>query len=160
MGAQISRFLGLKQPRSASVGPKWVSENIVRWERGLFTKPSGQNILDPVPDGENQYVTVFFEWRDNLLSDLELMDLVVDRISAADGIIGPEAIHHDTMWCLSIRVPRHYNASDLTIAAIAQDIAKWHKSEKFRAGKKLDRNFLFRRDHWMPLKFPLISYCT
>jgi hypothetical protein len=152
MGAQISALLGVKRAPTVQ-SSEWVSGKPVKYLRGMFNKANGRNILEPVPPGENQYVTVFFSWADRLHNDEELMDLVVERIKAADGIISPEPVHHEIQCCLSLRVPRHRNATDYSIAWIAQDIARWNKSEMIHTGKNIDRSYMFRGSNFPRWKF-------
>ncbi|KAJ5970128.1 uncharacterized protein N7479_000046 [Penicillium vulpinum] len=113
--------------------------------RGMFNYPNGRNIQEEYsPSGANQWVTVFFNWADHKYNDEELMDLVVARINARDGIISSEPVHHDIKWCLSLRVPVYWNPSDISIAGTAKVIAQWHQSEMRHAGVKINRKYLFR----------------
>ncbi|KGO40638.1 hypothetical protein PEXP_071420 [Penicillium expansum] len=103
--------------------------------RGMFNYPNGRNIREQYNSTRaNQWVTVFFNWADHKYNDEELMDLVVARINARDGIISSEPVHHDVKWCLSLRVPEYWNPSDVSITAAAKVIAKWHQSEMRNAG--------------------------
>jgi hypothetical protein len=116
--------------------------------RGMFNYPNGRNITEEAdPPGENQYVTVFFNWSDRLRNDGQLMDLVVDHIMARDGIITPTPVHHDIRFCLSLRVPRHWKPTDASVTSIAIGIAQWYKSEIIHAGMNIDRSYLFRFAH-------------
>ncbi|CAI7631010.1 unnamed protein product [Penicillium glandicola] len=113
--------------------------------RGMFNYPNGRNIREEHnPAKINQWVTVFLNWADHKYNDEELMDLVVARINARDGIISSQPVHHDVKWCLSLRVPGYWNPSDVSIAAAARVIAQWHKSEMRHAGMKINRRYLFR----------------
>jgi hypothetical protein len=112
---------------------------------GMFNHPNGKNIReDKYPAGSNHWVTVFFNWADRKCSDHELMDLVVTRINARDGIISSEPVHHDVKWCLSLRVPGYWNPSDVSIAGTAKVIAQWYQIEMCHAGVKINRKYLFR----------------
>ncbi|KAF9253811.1 hypothetical protein DTO006G1_8897 [Penicillium roqueforti] len=116
--------------------------------QGMFNYPDGRNIREKhYPAGRNQWVTVFFNWADHQLDDEDLMDLVVARIVARDGIISSEPVHHDVKWCLSLRVPGYWNLSDIEIASTAKDIAKWYRSEIRHAGMQINRRYLFRRNN-------------
>lgn len=113
--------------------------------RGMFNHPNGRNI----PEGHNstkanQWVTVFFNWGDHKYNDEDLMDLVMARINARDGIISSEPVHHDVKWCLSLRIPGDWSPTDISIAAAAKVIAKWHQSEMRHAGMMVNRRYLFR----------------
>ena len=111
----------------------------------MFNYPNGRNIREQYNSiRANQWVTVFFNWADHKYNDEELMDLVVARINARDGIISSEPVHHDVKWCLSLRVPEYWNPSDVSITAAAKVIAKWHQSEMRNAGMKINRRYLFR----------------
>lgn len=113
--------------------------------RGMFNYPNGRNIREePHVPGANQWVTVFFNWADHKYNDEELMDLVLARINARDGIISSEPVHHDVKWCLSLRVPGYWKPTDLAIAGAAKVIAQWHQSEMRHAGMKINRRCLFR----------------
>ncbi|KAJ5422848.1 hypothetical protein N7445_010956 [Penicillium cf. griseofulvum] len=113
--------------------------------RGMFNYPNGRNIReDDYPAGANQWVTVFFNWADHKYNDKELMDLVVARINARDGIISSEPVHHEVKWCLSLRIPGYWKPSDVSIAGAAKVIAQWHQSEMCHAGVKINRKYLFR----------------
>ncbi|OQE71762.1 hypothetical protein PENNAL_c0101G01576 [Penicillium nalgiovense] len=113
--------------------------------RGMFNYSNGRNIREePHVPGGNQWVTVFFNWADHKYNDEELMDLVVARINARDGIISSEPVHHDVKWCLSLRVPGYWKPTDVSIAGAAKVIAQWHQSEMRHAGMKINRRYLFR----------------
>ncbi|OQE41299.1 hypothetical protein PENCOP_c005G02882 [Penicillium coprophilum] len=113
--------------------------------RGMFNYPNGRNILEEHHStGANQWVTVFFNWADYKYNDEELMDLVVARINARNGIISSGPVHHDVKWCLSLRVPEYWKSSDVSIAAAAKVIAQWYQSEMRHAGVKINRRYLFR----------------
>jgi hypothetical protein len=113
--------------------------------RGMFTYPNGRNIReDHTLAGANQWVTVFFDWTDRKVNDEELMDLVVARIDARDGIISSQPVHHDVKFCLSLRVPKIWHRTDVSIAAGAKLVAQWHKSEIRHAGMRINRRYLFR----------------
>ncbi|KAJ5382138.1 hypothetical protein N7517_000049 [Penicillium concentricum] len=112
---------------------------------GMFNYPNGRNIREEYRrTGGTQWVTVFFNWADHKYNDEELMDLVVARINARDGMISSEPVHHDIKWCLSLRVPGYWKPTDISIAAAAKVIAQWHKSEMRHAGVKINRRYLFR----------------
>jgi hypothetical protein len=111
----------------------------------MFNYPNGRNIREePHVPGANQWVTVFFNWADHKYNDEELMDLVLARINARDGIISSEPVHHDVKWCLSLRVPGYWKPTDVSIAGAAKVIAQWHQSEMRHAGMKVNRRYLFR----------------
>ncbi|KAJ5458740.1 hypothetical protein N7475_010128 [Penicillium sp. IBT 31633x] len=116
-----------------------------RYRRGMFNHPSGRNIPeDYMQPGVNQWVTVFFNWSERQYNDEELMDLVVARINARDGIISSQPVHHDVKWCLSLRVPSNWHHGDFSIAATAKVIAQWYQSEIRHAGVRINRRYLFR----------------
>lgn len=113
--------------------------------RGMFNYPNGQNILEEHNlTKANHWVTVFFNWADHKYNYEELMDLVVARINARDGIISSEPVHHDVKWCLSLRIPGYWNPTDVSIAAAAKVVAQWHQSEMRHASMKINRRYLFR----------------
>lgn len=113
--------------------------------RGMFNYPNGRNIPEEYSlTKPNQWVTVFFNWADHKYNDEELMDLVVARINARNGIISSEPVHHDVKWCLSLRVPTYWNPTDVSITATAKVVAQWHQSEMRYAGMKINRRYLFR----------------
>lgn len=113
--------------------------------RGMFNHPSGCNIPEYYPlAGVNQWVTIFFNWADVQYTDEELMDLVMARINARDGIISSQPVHHDVKWCLSLRVPGNWHRGDVSIAATAKVIAQWYQSEIRHAGLRINREYLFR----------------
>ncbi|KAJ9486093.1 hypothetical protein VN97_g7254 [Penicillium thymicola] len=113
--------------------------------RGMFNYPNGRNIPEEYNlTKPNQWVTVFFNWADHKYNDEELMDLVVARINARNGIISSEPVHHDVKWCLSLRVPTYWNPTDVSIAATAKVVAQWHQSEMRHAAMKINRRYLFR----------------
>ena len=157
MGSQVSAVLGLKRVRKPlkAIAMKQIKKRYRGMcYRGMFNYSNGRNIPeDANPIGENQYVTVFFDWADRLRNDEQLMSLVVDRIMARDGIITPKPVHHEIRFCLSLRVPRHWNPTDVSIASCAKDIAEWHRSEIIHAGMKIDRSYLFRGTHFPAWKF-------
>ncbi|KGO74953.1 hypothetical protein PITC_031910 [Penicillium italicum] len=112
--------------------------------RGMFNYPNGRNIREEHNSTRaNQWVTVFFNWTDHKYNDDELMDLVMARINARDGIISSEPVHHDVKWCLSLRVPGYWNPSDFSIAAAAKVIAKWHQSEMRHADRTRELDELY-----------------
>ncbi|CAI7636148.1 unnamed protein product [Penicillium discolor] len=113
--------------------------------RGMFDYPNGRNISEEHnPTKANHWVTVFFKWADHKYNDEDLMDLVVARINARDGIISSEPVHHDVKWCLSLRIPGYWDPTDVSIAAAAKVVAKWHQSEMRHTGMKINRKYLFR----------------
>ncbi|OQD67889.1 hypothetical protein PENPOL_c003G02282 [Penicillium polonicum] len=116
--------------------------------RGMFNYPNGRNIPEEYNVTKpNHWVTVFFNWADHKYSDRELMDLVVARINARDGIISSEPVHHDVKWCLSLRVPGYWNPTDTSVAGAAKVVAQWHQSEMRHAGMKINRRYLFRSNN-------------
>lgn len=117
----------------------------MKYYRGLFFTRSGRNILEEAkPTIPLQWVTVFFDWPDRAHDDANLMLCVIAKIRAGKGLIAPEPMHHDQRWCMSFRVPSHYNAADTSIAAIAVTIAFWHRDQILNHGHYIDRRYVFR----------------
>ncbi|CAG7920325.1 unnamed protein product [Penicillium olsonii] len=116
--------------------------------RGLFNRRNGDNIPECLhPPSPSQYVTVFFNWTDRMHNDEQLMALVAARIKARDGIITPEPVHHDLRWCMSLRVPKHHEATDVSIADCAKCVADWIRQQIIYQGVNIDRDYLFRSSH-------------
>lgn len=124
----------------------------MKYCRGLFFTRKGRNILEELhPVIPLQYATVFLDWADRVHNDADLMLVVAAKITAGNGIITPTPVHHDHKWCMSFRVPSHFNAADTSIAAIAKTIVMWHRDQIINYGHQLDRKYVFRmtdRPRW------------
>ncbi|KAJ5121000.1 uncharacterized protein N7515_008961 [Penicillium bovifimosum] len=88
----------------------------------MFNHVDGRNYReDHAVAGPYPWVTVFFNWADRRLTDEELMDLVLARIHARDGIISSRPVHHDV-----------------------KNMARWYKEHIQHAGMRINRLYLFR----------------
>ncbi|KAJ5131538.1 uncharacterized protein N7515_007577 [Penicillium bovifimosum] len=113
--------------------------------RGMFNHVDGRNYReDHAVAGPYQWVTVFFNWADRRLTDEELMDLVLARIHARDGIISSRPVHHDVKFCLSLPIPELWQRTDIIIVGGAQNMARWYKEQIQHAGMRINRQYLFR----------------
>lgn len=124
---------------------------------GIFNCSNGRNILeDRYPTDPDHFVTVFFDWEDRLCSDEQLMTLMIVRITARNCVITPEPVHHNIRWCLSLRVPAHYEPSEISITAYAKVIAEWHREEIMNSRLQIDRSYLFRKSHLPKRRYTII----